>query len=240
MFNDLLIFFSFIHLSLKIKIKKLEALLNTWSKLDELNDRIRRQLHSDELNTIISDEFANKQELIEDALIESSSSCTSKENLPQQQQQQRVQKLLSLNLTDIDLNEIGLEIEKSQVYLDSLRAQLSDLISSSGELVVEKQVPVYNRLSLTMDKFKFELNYLRTNLNEISKSSHVHQNQHHQNNHSNLLHHSDENRLHIDLSGNQITYKSSSHRQPNQRHHDYSDMLTDIHLDFQVNILFIS
>lgn len=224
----------------------MEALLNTWSKLDELNKHIESRLRTNEFNSIINDELnynsSLSAQLIQDALNENkenfavaTSSLPSFPSLSLQQHQQPpklAEKLLfALKLTESDLDEIELELEKAQVYLESLRNQLLTLfrIAASGSNSnaitsnLEKQVPIYNSLLLTMDKFKFELNYLRTNLNEQNAAVKQNENNFRQ----------DENRLHIDLDGNQITYKSnlSSHH----HRHDDPDMMTNIHLDFHVN-----
>lgn len=226
--------------------------MNTWSRLDELIKQIGDRLHSDEFERITNEElnynFKLSTELIEDALIENKENLTggSTSSKPAAQQEHKhrptlSERLLALNLTECDLDEIVLEIEKLQILIDSFRNQLAELFRSaqtaSGSngggvtLDLDKHVPACNRLSFAMDKFKFELNYLRTNFNEAAAAAAV------KNRSLPHDHHLDENRLHIDLDGNQLSYKSNTtHRQPSIKPNDYSDMLTNIHLDFQVSI----
>lgn len=200
----------------------MEALLTTWSKLDDLNSYIQLKLHSDDLNRIINADYKFNFKFSES--LEDKENYLSAFESRLKSPPTHLEKLSSLGITESDLEEIELELEKAHVYLSSYRTQIADLFRGasvgSGLTDIEKQVPAYNRLQLTMDKLKFELNYLRTNLDQTDKPG--------------LLQQQDENRLHIDLDANQITYKSNSTQRHPSMKSDYSDMMTNIHLDFQV------
>lgn len=205
--------------------------MSTWSKLEELNEHIRSRLRSKEINEIINADY----NLNFGAADNEQQDNDNKPALPQS--------VSDLRLTQVDLDEIGLELEKAQVFLNSFRGQLVDLFgrgatAAAAEIVQQiAQQPPYNRLQLTMDKFKFELNYLRSYASCPSTAAAAGGGpfkSHHQ---------QDENtRLLIDLDNNQISYKSHSTQRQQSTNttavkNDYSnDILTNIHLDFQVFI----
>lgn len=230
--------------------------MNTWCNIDDLNQHIKKKLNSDELNQIINcDYYLNENENNNNNNASnnnffrprnsnsSSNNSNYSNNLFINNNSRPVsstiyEKILQLNITETDLNEVELALEKLDTFLNSFRLQLLDSLKPSGVSDLEKHTPVYTRFQLNMDKFKFELSYLRSYTPLNTQHHHHHQQQQRRNSPSQFSNNQDEkeNRFHIDLNSNssQVNYKSTStHRSSSKS--DYPDMLTNIHLDFQVN-----